>query len=221
MTTNQQIDPNEDFSDVIDWDALFEQTETFKNNKPFRFAFVKGIFKQDFYDKLYQAFPKFNKNWFVNNDYRRAAKCRDLHRKDESSPQYDETISPEWNKFKRLICSNQFVENFSRFTGTKFSSIYESGFFANSKGDFQLPHIDEDGEYKFKLQIMFYFSKGWQKGDAGGTYLCESDDEDSIFFEPYDLDNSMVCFEETPHSWHGTRYITKDVVRQAASASLK
>ena len=62
MTTNQQIDPNEDFSEIMNWDALFEQSETFRNNKPFRFTFVKGIFKQDFYDKLYDAFPKFNEN---------------------------------------------------------------------------------------------------------------------------------------------------------------
>ena len=52
MTTNQQIDPNEDFSEIINWDALFEQAEIFKNNKPFRFAFVKGIFKQDFRSTL-------------------------------------------------------------------------------------------------------------------------------------------------------------------------
>ena len=221
MATNQQIDPNEDFSEIMNWNALFEQSESFKNNKPFRFAFVKGIFKQDFYDKLYSTFPKFNENWFVNNDYRRAAKCKTLHEKDEHVPKYDETISPEWNKLKRFIYSNEFIDNFSKFSDIKFSGIYEGGFFANSKGDFQLPHIDEDGEYKFKVQLMFYFSKGWEKGDAGGTYLCESDDEDTIFFEPYDLDNTMVCFHETPHSWHGTRYITKDVIRQAASTSLR
>ena len=71
------------------------------------------------------------------------------------------------------------------------------------------------------LILFFYFSKGWEKGDPGGTYLCKENDESSIFFEPYDLDNTFVCFEETPHSWHGTRYITKDVVRQALSVSLQ
>ena len=96
----------------------------------------------------------------------------------------------------------------------------DTSFLASEKGDFQLPHIDSDGNYENKIQLIFYFSKNWQKGDPGGTFFCENEDEDSIIFEPYDLDNSMVCFEETPHSWHGTRYITKDVRRQAVLVSL-
>ena len=119
-----------------------------------------------------------------------------------------------------IIASSIFSESNKNAFDNLFSGIYEGGFFANTKGDFQLPHIDEDGDYHFKVQLMFYFSKGWEKGDPGGTYIAESDDEETIIFEPYDLDNSMVCFEETPHSWHGTRYITKDVIRQAVSTSL-
>ena len=55
---------------------------------------------------------------------------------------------------------------------------------------------------------------------VNGSLFANGDGRDSIFFEPYDLDNTMICFEETPHSWHGTRYITKDVVRQAVSTCL-
>lgn len=210
----------EDFSDIINWDVLFENSKTFRNNKPFRYGFVKGIFKQKFYDGLYETFPKFDKTWFINNDYRRSAKTR--HFIDEKGEQkYDPLLSPEWNKLKRYITSKEFINNFSKYSGIKFSKVVRGGFFANGKSDFQLPHIDEEGEYANKLQIMFYFSKSWQEGDPGATYLCKNDDESTIFFEPYDLDNTMICFEETPQSWHGTRYITKDVIRQAFSTALK
>ena len=89
---------------------------------------------------------------------------------------------------------------------------------AYKKGGFQLPHIHNEGPTT--LIIMVYFSKGWKENDPGGTYLAKTDDEETIFFEPYDLDNTMICFVESKHSWHGTRYIVKDVVRQALSVSL-
>jgi hypothetical protein len=212
---------SEDFDEILDTDKIMSYTESFKNSKPFRHAYIQRIFKKDFYDKLYETFPKYDNTWFVNNDYRRSARTRSFYSKEDNEPTYDHNLSSEWNKMKQFICSQQFLDIFSKFLGIKFSTVYESGFFANKKGDFQLPHIDEEGEYQFKIQCMFYFSKRWQKGDPGGTYLCKSDDEESLFFEPYDLDNSMVCFEETPDSWHGTRYITKDVTRQAFSISLK
>jgi hypothetical protein len=211
-----------DFDEMVDWNVLKENSISFKNSKPFRHTFVKGFFKQSFYDKLYETFPKIDDKWFVNNDYRRSARTLYFQDKDEhKNPKPVPTIGSEWNNVKELVNSQEFIKNFSDFTGVKFSNVYESGFFGNTKGDFQLPHVDEEGDYNFKFQIMFYFAKNWQKGDPGGTYLCKENDESSIFFEPYDLDNTFVCFEETPHSWHGTRYITKDVVRQALSVSLQ
>ena len=61
--------------------------------------------------------------------------------------------------------------------------------------------------------IMAYFSKNWEKGKPGGTYVASEEDESTIVFEPYNLDNSMVCFAETPRSYHGSRYITHDIPR--------
>jgi hypothetical protein len=206
--------------EIIDWQSLYNKSDEFKNNKPFKFTFVKGIFKQDFFDKLYETFPKFDDTWFHNTDYRRSAHTKPFY-KEGDELKSDPNLSTEWNKLKFYINSSEFVENLSKFYGKKVTTMELSGLFANKKADFQLPHIDVDGEYTNNLQLLFYFSKGWQKGDPGGTYVCETDDESSILFEPYDLDNSVVIFEETPHSWHGTRYITKDVVRQALAVALR
>lgn len=41
---------------------------------------------------------------------------------------------------------------------------------------------------------MIYFSKGWQKGDPGGTFMSLEEDESTIIFEPYNLDNSVALF---------------------------
>ncbi len=207
-------------NNIINWDNIFEKSEEFKNNEPFRFTYIEQVFEQDFYDKLYESFPKFNEDWFVNNDYRRTAKTKYFYEENEGEPKEDASLSPEWNELKKYINTQEFIKNFAKFSGLDLKKTVRSGFFANSKGDFQLPHIDEEGEFTNQLQIMFYFAKGWQKNDPGGTYICENDDESSIIFEPWNLDNTMVCFEETLHSWHGTRYITKDVVRQACSASI-
>ena len=115
----------------------------------------------------------------------------------------------------------EFLEKMSKFTGLKITNTHEFNFIVIGKGDFQLPHVDYDGLYDFQFQILFYFNKNWPKGDPGGTYLATDEDESTLFFEPSNLDNSMICFKEEPNAWHGTRYITKDVHRKAFLISLK
>ena len=46
----------ENFDEICNWDNLFAQSETFKNNKPFKYAFVEEIFKRDFYEKLFENY---------------------------------------------------------------------------------------------------------------------------------------------------------------------
>ncbi|MGB6785769.1 MAG: 2OG-Fe(II) oxygenase [Nitrosotalea sp.] len=204
---------------IINWENLYKNSETFKNNKPFRFAFVEEVFHRPFYEKLYETFPNPDNSW-EQNQFRRVSKMKPLL--DGSDELKEELhLSKEWNDFKTYMCSKEFLENFSNFIGIKVAKTLHSAFVVNTKGGFQLPHIDYDGNYPHKIQIMLYFSKNWQKGDPGGTYICKNEDETSIIFEPYNLDNSMVCFEETLGSWHGTRYITKDVTRRALGIALK
>lgn len=203
---------------IFNWENLPNYSESFKNNKPFKFCFIKNIFDQEFYDQLYETYPKFDETWSIDNGYRRTAKCKELKfDKNSNDPYFDKTLSPHWNEFFKYVHSDEFFLKMSEFVGIKITKVIDSslGFTNLGKGDFQLPHIDADGSYLNKIQLMFYFTKNWSEKDPGGTYLSTEEDESSIFFESYDLDNSMVCFEETSISWHGTRYITKDVLRQA------
>lgn len=68
---------------------------------------------------------------------------------------------------------------------------------------------------------MVYFSKNWQKGDPGGTYITPDEDESNMIFEPYNLDNSMVIFHDGPYAGHGVRYIEKDVEIKAIQIYLE
>mgnify|MGYP001358818773 CR=1 FL=1 len=69
--------------------------------------------------------------------------------------------------------------------------------------------------------MMFYFSKGWKEGEAGGTYMASDTDESKIIFEPYDLDNSMAMFHDGPLAVHGTRMITNNLERRALQITLE
>ena len=97
-------------------------------------------------------------------------------------------------------------------------------FIKNGKGDFNSPHTHHPdvspAQYEYKITILAYFAKGWKKGEPGGTYISENEDESSIIFEPSDLDNTWICFAETPQSWHGSRYIEKDVIRNSIQFTL-
>jgi len=200
---------------IINWDNVFAESENFQSKKPFKYAYIKGVFNNEFYEKLYKTYPIRDDLWKEGRDYRRSTLYLTLMEEDEKEISYDESLSPEWNKFKKYFSSKEFLENFSKFSGIKLDRHYGGAFVAYEKGCFLLPHIDADGGYSQKIEILFYLSKNWKNGEPGGTYLSKDDDEDSIFFEPYDLDNTMVCFEETPQSWHGCRMITKDIRRQA------
>jgi len=217
MTDKKMDDALNDYREIINWDSLYEQSESFQNAKPFRNVYVKGIFKENFYKKLYDSYPKFDESWIIENDWRRSAKRKNLVSETKIN---GNDWNSEWKKFATYVISKEFFNNIIKFTGIKVTRHMDTSFLTSEKGDFQLPHVDADGNYENKIQLIFYFSKNWQKGDPGGTFFCENEDEDSITFEPYDLDNSMICFEETPHSWHGTRYITKDVRRRAVLVSL-
>jgi hypothetical protein len=214
----------EDFSNLVNWDNVYKYAETFKKGKPIKWVFVEEFFERGFYEKLYATFPKYDKNdktWTAHSHPARSSKGRLFNNVLEVGPVHDQddlTLSKEWNKLKRYLISEEFTANVRKLTGLRLEKLKILGFIALHKGDFSLPHIDTYGAYK--LNMIIYFSKNWQKDDPGGTWIGTKEDESSMFFEPCNLDNSMICFEPSKrNSWHGTRYITKDVVRQALSLS--
>ena len=131
----------------------------------------------------------------------------------------DPSLSKEWNRFNKFVHSQIFVDNLKKFSGIPVNKTKTLNFVLYRKGGFQLPHIHDEGPST--LIIFFNFSKGWKKGDPGGTYCASEVDESKIIFEPYNLDNTMVLFHDSPKAAHGARYITKDVKRQAIQITLE
>ena len=144
------------------------------------------------------------------NFYRGWGKYNPYHYVGQDS---DPKLSPEWNKFFRFLHSDEFLNALKKFSGVAVDKMKTFRFMLYHKGGFQLPHIHNDGPST--LIVFFYFSKGWEKGDPGGTYVASEADESKIIFEPYNLDNTMVILQDGPCSAHGARYIVKDVKRKA------
>ena len=42
---------------IINWSNANIKSEEFKNQKPFKFGFIKNIFEEEFYRKLYETYP--------------------------------------------------------------------------------------------------------------------------------------------------------------------
>lgn len=214
----------ENFNEIFNWENFFKQSETFKNNKPFKFALNEEVLKRDFYEKLYETFPEYDESngWESSTSYSKNQMYRGWGKID--SGQYaedveDPLVSPEWNKFYRFLHSKEFIDNIRKFSGIPVNKLKTFRFVLYHKGGFQLPHIHNEGPST--LIIFFYFSKGWQKGDAGGTYFASDTDESKILVEAYNLDNTMGLFQDGPRAAHGVRYITKDVKRKAIQIYLE
>ena len=123
-----------DFSEIFNWDILNEQSESFQNAKPFRNIFLKGIFKENFYKKLYDSYPKFDESWVVENDWRRAAKRKNLVSETKIN---GDDWNLEWKKFATYVTSKEFFNNISKFTGINITRHMDTSFLASEKGDFQ------------------------------------------------------------------------------------
>ena len=212
----------ENFSNLVNWENLNKQKEKFQTQEPFRFAFVEDFFNQEFYDNLYNTYPIIDESWGINSDHSKSQYFKTWNNKSTKTPSVvgdDTSLSEHWNKLKRYAESDEFVENFAKFSGVPVKKMKYVLFMNYKKGGFQLPHIHNVGPST--LILMLYFSKNWKKGSPGGTYMATGEDESSIIFEPYNLDNSMALFHDGPNAAHGVRYISEDIFRQGFQITLE
>ena len=211
-----------DYSDIINWENVFKESEKFKNQKPFHFGFVEEFFVRDFYEKLYETYPKIDDSWrtvSTHAKYQLSKTWGNLPSGDPAEDVDDNNFSTEWNKLQHYAHTEDFLENFRKFSGVPVNRVKFFVFLAYKKGGFQMPHIHNVGPST--LVLMVYFSKNWGQGDPGGTYMGTDVDESTIIFEPYNLDNTLAIFHDSPKAVHGTRYITKDVERRALQINLE
>lgn len=211
---------------MFNWNNILANSQTFKNNKPFPYGFIEEVLERDFYEKLRKTFPKEDDRWYIPQDMTRSAKKRYFGKDDwgVAVDSDDPSLSKEWNDFHHYLFSKDFIEKMSAYSGIKLTKLRHFIFIINGKGDFNMPHHhfgeSQNNMGGYKMTCLMYLAKDWNKGDPGGTYICANEDESSIIFEPHNLDNTMVLFKETPISWHGSRYITKDVKRPSIQFTL-
>ena len=212
----------EDFSNIVNWGSVSNQSSSFKNQTPFHFALIEKFFERDFYEKLYETYPKIDETWTLAHTATKSQHTKywnGIGPNDvvgcEDDPQYSE----EWNKFKSYAQSEEFVEKIRKFSGVPINKLKFFHFMSYTKGGFQEPHFHNVGPNT--LVFMVYLSKNWKKGDPGGTYMASDVDESSIIFEPYNLDNSAAVFLDGPKSAHGVRLITKDIERRALQMTFE
>ena len=214
---------------MINWENVLRNSDIFKNNKPFPYGFVENFFHEDFYNKLYNTYPEVDEDWYNPTAFDRSAKKRWFGAADPNSEQKnadleDPSLNRSWNQFFHYIHSKEFLDNMSEYSGIRLTGFTHFGFIVNEKGSFNMPHTHHPNEkkenYAYNLTVLIYLAKGWKHGEAGGTYLASDEDESSIIFEPYNLDNTCVIFAETPRSFHGSRYMTQDAKRQSIQFTL-
>ena len=214
---------NQTKMNIINWKNVNEKSEEFKNQKPFKFGFIKNIFPETFYENFYNNYPKID-DFKDGSDMSKSQFAmewgKEKYEKCEPViPGPDEKFNETWNELKLYAESEEFISNWRNFSGVPVNRLKHFKFIAYRKGGFQLPHIHNVGPST--LVLMFYFSKNWKHGEAGGTYMATEEDESKIIFEPYDLDNSLALFHDGPNSAHGTRMITNNLERKALQITLE
>ena len=209
-------------SNIINWEKVLTHSKTFQDQKPTKWIFLEEFFVRDFYEKLYETYPKNDESWsFISTDDKSADRkwCRAEHVEHIATDVGDTNFSESWNRFHHYLFSDEFISNIRKFSGVPVNRVKSFGFMLLTRGGYQLPHIHNVGPST--LIMMLYFSKNWKKGDPGGTYVTTEEDESKMVFEPYNLDNTAVIFHDGPHAGHGARYITKDVERRAIQIYLE
>ena len=210
---------------IVNWQNAHEESSNFKNRAPIKWAFVKEFLDRGFYEELYKTFPKFDNTWDEEDSDKKLA-YRKFWERDEGGyytdgtpkehnliQKYDSRYSKSWNEFLKHAWSEEFIKKLVKVTGVEVTGLRHFCFMYAKKDGFQSPHIHNVSDKT--LIVFIYFSKNWEEGDPGGTYLSDGRDESKILFEPYDLDNTSLFVLDGPNAAHGVRKISKDVERKA------
>jgi len=200
---------------MVNWENVLEQSSHFKNTEPTKWTFIKEFLDKDVYEELYDTYPKFDSSYSIKDSYDTKSYQRFWKRDEDTNiiQEYDSRYSESWNKFMEYLWSDEFIKKLVQVTGVQVTNLRHFCFLYAKKDCFQNPHIHNVSDKT--LIVFIYFSKNWEKGDPGGTYLSDGKDESKIVFEPYDLDNTSLFVLDGPEAAHGIRKITKDVERRA------
>ena len=89
-------------SQMVNWDNIFLNSKTFQERKPTKWAFLEEFFVKDFYEKLYETYPKKDDSWFFETSNDKSAYRKWWTGQDPNgipSDVEDSNFSAHWNKF--------------------------------------------------------------------------------------------------------------------------
>ena len=209
------------FSKIINWDEVFLKSKEFTEKTPTKFAFIEDFFYEDFYKKLFETFPDISTFTKIEEPDKSAFR-RWWGNKGQNGVidpyERDSELSLEWNLFYEYLHSEEFIKNIQKFSEIIVNKTKHFAFLNMEKGGYQLPHIHDVGPRT--LVLLLYFNKSWPDGEPGGTYMSKNEGND-IIFEPYNLENSCMIFQDGPHAEHGVRYINRDTERKAIQITVE
>ena len=105
---------------IINWDTVFQKSDKFKNQQPFKFGYIKNIFNNSFYENLYNDYPKLD-DFTDASDMSKSSlvmqwgKTRYQKLEPVMSGQ-DTRFSEEWNQLKLYAESEEFIKNWKEFS---------------------------------------------------------------------------------------------------------
>ena len=53
-------------TDMINWKNFDNESSNFKDRNPTKWAFIEEFLDRDFYEKLYDTYPKYDDTWEVS-----------------------------------------------------------------------------------------------------------------------------------------------------------
>ena len=118
-------------SNIINWENVLAQSKTFQDQKPVKWAFLEEFFVRDFYEKLYETYPKKDKSWsFESSDDKSAYRKWWGDKQSAHIPTdiEDTNFSESWNEFYHYMFSNEFISNFRKFSDVPVSKLKGFGF---------------------------------------------------------------------------------------------
>ena len=109
---------------IVNWECVFNESNNFKNRSPTKWAFIEEFLDKEFYEKLFETYPKFDDTWALEDSYDKIS-YRKFWKRDESRyyadgtpiKEYDSRYSEPWNKFLEYLWSEEFIKKLVEVTG--------------------------------------------------------------------------------------------------------
>ena len=116
---------------IINWENVLTHSKTFQDQKPTKWAFLEEFFVRNFYEKLYETYPKKDESWFIESSDDKSAYRKWWgadHAKHIATDVEDTSFSESWNQFHSYLnqtnLSNHLVLNHF-YTKKKYSKFFE------------------------------------------------------------------------------------------------